>query len=237
MIDKEKILKYIAIGLIPILLITSVIAYVKLRNKESEIVILHNQLADASGLQQINETLFSDVAYLKERINTKNSEVEALSNKVVYYTNLSMQKDTIIIEQEVPVPIESSMGAKMYPIVWEGQGIYLNGNFTLPESIFRANVTFDPITVKIWATEDKNGVWSTMVESSNLMITDIYSEVVPYGEKVLPKYWFSFGTYGGKVPDGYTLGMVMGIGIRSWGLNAGLDFHGWKVGITRIWSF
>ena len=199
---------------------------------------MHNRLADVAALQQYgDDRIASDVAYLHNNITAQNQVIRKLRKDVQYYAEVSMKADGVRVITVTPKPTESSGGASVYPIDWYGQGVTMAGTFMLPERLFSALLSFDPVSLKLYLTEDKDGVWETFVEPSNpnWRIGSIHSEVSPYQKSRNFAFWL--GTYGGSVADGYRFGGTLGLGYKGWGVYGFGDRFGFGIGLQRTWRF
>lgn len=220
------------------LVIASIILgfYLHIRSLKSDIMYLHNLLAEKVGIEKVNDTLYTAIAKLKKKITTKNNYIENLSARIYYYSSISMKRESI------PFEIEKGKGSdkQYYPFYWRDYGITLDAVYSVVQERLSGNIEFDPINIKLWLTQNEHGLWQTTVQTSNrhLIVSDIYAEVSPYNFDDIEKNWFlTASILGGKITDGYRLGVSTLVGYKTYGLNLGYDNLGLTFGVGKLWRF
>ena len=235
----KNLKNYIIGTLIVILTIGGVSAYLNHRKTQAEVMNLHNQLADESEVKKINETLYSKVSRLENNIEVKNEEIKKLNGEVVYYSNISAKVPPVKIVTKIDTFYTTEMEGTFYPIDWSGQGVRVNGYFAHPDGMFDAELSFDPINLKLYALQNPTGVWETVIETTNpyLIISDIKTQITPFKQDA-KKYWVMLGIGGGRtLMSQYSFSTIGILGYKNWGVMGGMGFDGWLVGVIKKWEF
>ena len=152
-------------------------------SKRKQLTNLHNRMAEVAQIQRYQgDRLASDIAFLHNNITKSNQTIRNMRREIKTFSDIALRADSVRIVTVSPKPVVATGDFRMYPINWYGQGVNLEGAFTMPDRTFDATLTFDPIDLKVWNTQDKDGVWETWVETSNpnWKINSIHSEVTPF---------------------------------------------------------
>ena len=239
-VGKDKKYDWKEVGLIAAGLIAVTFIALFITNKttsDKEIRALHNRVAEVAELQRYEgDRIASDVAMMQNTITTQNQTLRKLRRDISYYTKVSVGRDSIRIVY-VTEPSEE-MGINIWPIVWSGEGVNIDGSFITPDGVFDARLDFEPIDLKIYLTQDDIGVWETFVEPMQdyLTINSIKSEVKPFKTRK-QHFYIMLGSFYGSAIDGYRFGGNFSFGYRGLGFQVNVDRFGIAYGIQKVWRF